>query len=173
MHRRVAAAYTDWLIAANGIASHLAASCSGIRLLLLLLLLQSPLADEPPAFGPAALSHPLTFASPGQEDGRSRPLHSRGPLGERASVRSTPLISGHAPGFKRLRIARDSRGARCCYCCGPRAPTTLLRQAPCSCKNLQKSVLPTKLSLDWLHPLFLQHRDSSLPAPSPMFQARS
>ena len=82
-------------------------------------LLQSPLADEPPALGPAALSHPLTFASPGQEDGRSRPLHSRGPLGEHVSVRSTPLISGHAPGVRLLRTARDSRGARCCYCCGP------------------------------------------------------
>ena len=35
----MAAAYTDWLIAANGIALHLAANCSGIRLLLLLLLL--------------------------------------------------------------------------------------------------------------------------------------
>ena len=50
----MAAAYTDWLIAANGIASHLAANCSGIRLLLLLLLLlilQGSRADVTPALG--------------------------------------------------------------------------------------------------------------------------
>ena len=49
----MAAAYTDWLIAANGIASHLAANCSGIRLLLLLLLLilQGSRAVVTPALG--------------------------------------------------------------------------------------------------------------------------
>ena len=52
VHRRVAAAYTDWLIAANGIASDLAASRSGILLLLLLLLiLQGGRADVTPALG--------------------------------------------------------------------------------------------------------------------------
>ena len=31
-------------------------------------------------------------------------------------------------------------------------------------------LIAVKLSLGWPHPLFLQHRDSSLPAPPPMFQ---
>ena len=50
----MATAYTDWLIAANGIASHLAANCSGIRLLqllLLLLILQGSRADVTPGLG--------------------------------------------------------------------------------------------------------------------------
>ena len=53
VHRRVATAYTDWLIAANGIASDLATSRSGILLLLLLLLLilQGSRADVTPALG--------------------------------------------------------------------------------------------------------------------------
>ena len=50
----MAAAYTDWLIAANGIASDLATSRSGILLLLLLLLLlilQGSRAGVAPALG--------------------------------------------------------------------------------------------------------------------------
>ena len=48
----MAAAYTDWLIAANGIASDLATSRSGILLLLLLLLiLQGSRAGVTPALG--------------------------------------------------------------------------------------------------------------------------
>ena len=50
----MAAAYTDWLIAANGIASHLATNCSGILLLLLLLMmmiLQGSRAGVTPALG--------------------------------------------------------------------------------------------------------------------------
>ena len=49
----MAAAYTDWLIAANGIASDRATSRSGILLLelLLLLILQGSRADVTPALG--------------------------------------------------------------------------------------------------------------------------
>ena len=47
----MAAAYTDWLIAANGIASDLATSRSGILLLLLLLILQGSRAGVTPALG--------------------------------------------------------------------------------------------------------------------------
>ena len=52
VHRRVAAAYTDWLIAENGIASHHAASRSGIRLLLLLILAIAASGRFPPLPGP-------------------------------------------------------------------------------------------------------------------------
>ena len=52
VHRRVATAYTDWLIAANGIASHHAASRSGIRLLLLLILAVAASGRFPPLPGP-------------------------------------------------------------------------------------------------------------------------
>ena len=48
----MAAAYTDWLIAANGIASDLATSRSGILLLLLMMMiLQGSRADVTPALG--------------------------------------------------------------------------------------------------------------------------
>ena len=71
----MAAAYTDWLIAANGIASHLAANCSGIRLLLLLLLLlilQGSRADVTPALGEEPAENAARAGGPG--DGRCTPI---------------------------------------------------------------------------------------------------
>ena len=48
----MAAAYTDWLIAANGIASDLATSRSGILLLLMMMMiLQGSRAGVTPALG--------------------------------------------------------------------------------------------------------------------------
>ena len=47
----MAAAYTDWLIAANGIASDLATSRSGILLLLMMMILQGSRAGVTPALG--------------------------------------------------------------------------------------------------------------------------
>ena len=74
VHRRVAAAYTDWLIAANGIASHHAASRSGIRLLLLLILAgaangrfplllrpRRALEEHPDCAGPSPEGWPIAF----------------------------------------------------------------------------------------------------------------
>ena len=70
----MAAAYTDWLIAANGIASHLAANCSGIRLLLLLLLLilQGSRADVTPALGEEPAENATRAGGP--RDGRYTPI---------------------------------------------------------------------------------------------------
>ena len=71
VHRRVAAAYTDWLIAANGIASDLATSRSGILLLvlLLLLILQGSRADVTPALRPPGGTLPALGAK-GMADAR-------------------------------------------------------------------------------------------------------
>ena len=71
LHQRVAAAYIYWLIAANGIASHLAASRVGMRLLLLLLLLAlaGAATDVTPVLGRDALPAPGATIWP--RDGRS------------------------------------------------------------------------------------------------------
>ena len=53
LHQRVAAAYIHWLIAANGIASHLATSRAGMPLLLLLLALARAVTDVTPVLGRA------------------------------------------------------------------------------------------------------------------------
>ena len=69
----MAAAYTDWLIAANGIASDLATSRSGILLLLLLLLiLQGSRADVTPALGEEPAENAARAGGPG--DGRCAPI---------------------------------------------------------------------------------------------------
>jgi len=70
----VAAAYTDWLIAANGIASDLATSRSGILLLvlLLLLILQGSRADVTPALGEEPAENAARVGGPG--DGRCTPI---------------------------------------------------------------------------------------------------
>ena len=70
----MAAAYTDWLIAANGIASDLATSRSGILLLLLLLLLilQGSRADVTPALGEEPAENAARAGGPG--DGRCTPI---------------------------------------------------------------------------------------------------
>ena len=70
----MAAAYTDWLIAANGIASDLATSRSGILLLvlLLLLILQGSRADVTPALGEEPAENAARAGGPG--DGRCTPI---------------------------------------------------------------------------------------------------
>ena len=69
----MAAAYTDRLIAANGIASDLATSRSGILLLLLLLLiLQESRADVTPALGEEPAESAPHAGGPG--DGRCTPI---------------------------------------------------------------------------------------------------
>jgi len=69
LHQRVAAAYIHWLIAANGIASHLATSCAGIRLLLLLLALARAVTDITPVLGREQVVAPGVTGWP--RDGRS------------------------------------------------------------------------------------------------------
>ena len=70
----MAAAYTDWLIAATGIASDLAANSSGILflLLLLLLILQGSRADVDPALGEEPAENAARAGGPG--DGRCTPI---------------------------------------------------------------------------------------------------
>ena len=69
----MAAAYTDWLIAANGIASDLATSRYGILwLLLLLLILQGSRADVTPALGADPAENASRTGDPG--DGQCTPI---------------------------------------------------------------------------------------------------
>ena len=137
VHRRVAAAYTDWLIAANGIASHHAASRSGIRLLLLLILAgaangrfplllrpRRALEEHPDCAGPSPGGWPIAF--------QTLRIDLEGAHPRRATP---PKVLGASPRVRRLRTVAAPAGFCCCSCCRC-GPTTPLRQAPCRCKTI-------------------------------------